>query len=419
MKKNCYEIEKCDGLFGEIKNQTSKNATLPIMSASILCDENVKILDVPNITDVVNMVKILKKIGVKVKKEKDGIIINSQDAENTKIDCKLSKTMRSSIFLLGSMLSKFGTATITMPGGCNIGKRPIDIHIKALKKLGVEVVNLEDCFLFEVKNAKPNKIKLKIPSVGATENIIQFACKLKGVTTIINPAREPEVVDMCNFLNQMGAKILGAGTNKITIYGVDKLNYTEYRPVGDRIVAGTIMCAVAICGGDVTISNAVPYQNLKLIKIMKQMGCQIDFKNDIIHIVRNNNLNSVKKIATGYYPEFPTDLQSLMLTLSCVAKGQTTIEERVFENRFLTVSELINMGAKIKYKNSNKIIVDGDANLKGNIVQAKELRGGASLVLAGLSAAGKTIVKNIEFIDRGYENLDEMLNKLGANIRRI
>ncbi len=419
MKKNCFEIEKCDGLFGEIKNQTSKNATLPIMSASLLCDESVKILDIPNITDVHNMIKILKKIGVKVKKEKDGIEINPKTAENTQVDCKLSKTMRSSIFLLGSMLSKFGTATITMPGGCDIGKRPIDIHIQALKKLGVEVTNLDDCILFQVKNAKANNIKLKIPSVGATENIIQFACKLKGVTTILNPAREPEVVDMCNFLNQMGAKILGAGTNKITIYGVDKLWRTEYRPIGDRIVAGTIMTAVALCGGDVTITNAVPYQNLKLIKIMQQMGCQIDFKNDIIHIVRNSELQSIKNIKTGFYPKFPTDLQSMMLVLSCLCNGNTTIHETIFENRFLTVSELVKMGAEIKIINSQKVQIQGKNELNCAKLQAKDLRGGASLVLAGLVANGKTVIENINFIDRGYENLEIILKELGAKIRRV
>lgn len=419
MKKNCFEIEKCDGLFGEIKNQTSKNATLPILSASLLCNEEIKILDLPKITDVDNMLKILKKIGVKVKKEGKDVLINPTTATKNEIDCKLSKTMRSSLFLLGSMLSRFGVATITLPGGCKIGARPIDIHISALKQLGVDVTYLEDCILFKVENAKSNKIKLKIPSVGATENIIQFACKLKGVTTIINPAREPEVVDLCNFLNQMGAKILGAGTNKITIYGVDRLTYTEYKPIGDRIVAGTTMAAVAICGGDVTISNAVPYQNEKLIKIMQQMGCQIDFKNDIIHIVKDKKLHSAKRIATGYYPDFATDLQSLMLTLSCVTTGKTTIQERVFENRFLIVPELIRMGAQIELKNSNKAIVQGVETLNGTELEAKELRGGASLVLAGLVANGKTLVKNIEFIDRGYENLEKMLNKLGAKIRRV
>ena len=278
-KLNCYEILPCKELKGTIKNQTSKNATLPIMSASLLCEGIVHLKDYPNITDVENMIKILKKIGVKIKKQNNGIILNTKTANCSEIDCELSKTMRSSLFLLGSMLSRFKSVMLTLPGGCMIGKRPIDIHIFALKKLGVKVTFIGEQVFFDAKNAKANKIKLKIPSVGATENIIQFASKLKGKTTILNPAKEPEVVDLCNFLNLMGAKILGAGTDKITIYGVDSLKGVKYTPIGDRIVSGTIMTAVAVCGGDVTIHNACPYQNQKIIEILRSMGCQIDYKN--------------------------------------------------------------------------------------------------------------------------------------------
>ena len=418
-KLNCFEIVGGNKLFGEIKNQTSKNATLPIMSASLLCDGVVTLNEVPNITDVDNMLKILKKIGVRLKRKGGVVTLDSTKANNGEIDCELSKTMRSSLFLLGPMLSKFGEIDLTMPGGCKIGKRPIDIHIHAFEKLGVRVENFNDHVFFKVENAKPNRIKLKIPSVGATENIIQFACKLKGKTTIINPAKEPEVVDLCNFLNQMGAKILGAGTRKITIYGVDKLYNTEYKPIGDRIVAGTIMASVAVAGGDVTITNAMPYQNLKLIEILQKIGCQIDFKNDIIHIVRDNELFSCEKIATGYYPDFPTDLQSMLLALSCVTQGQTIIEENVFENRFLIVQELGKLGAKIEILNPKKVKVQGAKELNGTTINALDLRGGASLVLMGLIAKGKTVVNNVHFIDRGYENLETMLSSLGANIRRI
>lgn len=418
-KSNSFEIIGGNKLFGEIKNQTSKNATLPIMSASLLCDGVVKLNDIPNITDVDNMLKILNKIGVEVKREKRSVILNPTKANNPTLDCELSKTMRSSLFLLGPMLSKFGEVDLTLPGGCKIGKRPIDIHINAFQRLGVSVTQFDDHVFFKANNPKANKIKLKIPSVGATENIVQFACKLKGKTTIINPAREPEVVDLCNFLNQMGAKILGAGTNKITIYGVDKLSNTEYKPMGDRIVAGTIMVAVAICGGDVKITNAVPYQNLKLIEILRKIGCQVNIKNDIINISRNTNLISYGKISTGYYPNFPTDLQSMVLALSCVVQGETLIQENIFENRFLTVSELNKLGAQIKLLNSKTAKILGTNKLFGTKVEAKDLRGGASLVLAGLVANGKTVVKNVNYIDRGYDHLEEMLNKLGANVRRI
>ena len=418
-KFNSFKIIGGNKLFGEIKNQTSKNATLPIMSASLLCDGVVKILDVPNITDVDNMVKILKKIGVQIKKEENTITLNPTKANNPILDYDLSKTMRSSLFLLGPMLSKFGEVDLTLPGGCKIGARPIDIHIKALKRLGVGVTQFDDHVFFKVEKPKTSKIKLKIPSVGATENIIQFACKLKGKTTIINPAREPEVVDLCNFLNQMGAKILGAGTKKITIYGVDKLTSTEYKPIGDRIVAGTLMTAVAIAGGDVKITNALPYQNLKLIEIMRKIGCQIDYKNDIIHIRKLDTLHSINKISTGYHPEFPTDLQSLMLSLSCVSKGVTEIEENIFENRFLTVNELKKMGATVNQVDNKVVKVVGVEKLKGATVHALDLRGGASLVVLALFSPETTIVKNIHFIDRGYDHLENMLQSLGANIRRI
>lgn len=425
MKKNCFEIEHCKGLFGEIRNQTSKNATLPIMAASLLCDEKVKITNVPNIVDVNNMIKILQKVGAKVKRNGDCITIDPSKIESSEVDSKLSKTMRSSIFLLGPLLAKFKKAKIHMPGGCDIGKRPIDIHINSLKRLGVNVVCGKENTTFKLEdeqtcaNEKLKTINLKLSSVGATENVIMFASKRKGITKIKNAAREPEIVDLCNFLNQMGAKILGAGTDEITIYGVDKFYSTEYRPAGDRIVAGTIMAAVAVCGGDVTITNAVPYQNEKLIEIMRSMGCQIDYKNDIIHIVNKNKLTSVKKISTGFYPNFPTDMQSIMLAVCCVAKGKTTIKENVFENRFLNVKEMKRLGANITQKSAKVVQVQGVDALKGGILTSHDLRGGAALVIAGLCSQGKTIVRNIEFIDRGYDHLEEILNSLGAKIKRL
>lgn len=419
MNKEYFEIIGGNKLFGKIKNQTSKNATLPIMSASLLCDGVVKINDVPEITDVKNMIKILLKLGVEVGKKQKTIKINASKANNSQIDSELAKTMRSSLFLLGPMLSKFKEVDLTLPGGCKIGKRPIDIHIKAFKQLGVEVIEHGDRVHFKVKKAKPTRIKLRIPSVGATENIIQFACKLKGKTVILNAAKEPEVVDLCNFLNQMGAKILGVGTNKITIYGVETLRNTKYKPIGDRIAAGTIMIAVALCGGSVSISNAVPYQNLKLIKILTKLGCQIYYKNDIIKITRDGDLKSINRISTGFYPKFPTDLQSLMLTLTCVANGKTIIKENVFENRFLTVNQLKKMGALINVNNPQKVKIMGNKELNGCDVEAQDLRGGAALVLAGLVANGTTTVRNINFIDRGYESFETLLTSLGAQIRRL
>ena len=419
VKSQKFEIVGGNKLEGCFENQTSKNATLPIMSASILCDGEITIFNTPQISDVQNMLKILKQLGVKVEAGEGYLKLNPKQIKNIQIDCKLAKTMRSSIFLLGSLLSRFGSAIITLPGGCKIGSRPIDIHIKSLKRLGVNVSQFGDQIFFQVKNPRCGTVKLRIPSVGATENIIQYACKIKGKTIIKNAAREPEVVDLCNFLNKMGAKILGAGTKRITIYGVDKLNSTTYKPINDRIVAGTIMIATAICGGNVTISNTNPIENKKLIEILRLMGCQIEIKSDIINIVRNKDLKQLDNLETGYYPNFPTDLQSCVLAMMTTAKGEGLVRENIFENRFLTVSELNKMGAKIDLIDSKTIKVKGVSNLIGTEVEAKDLRGGACLVLAALAAKGKTTITNIEHIDRGYENIEEVLKGLGVNIRRI
>ena len=418
MKNNCFIIKGGKKLYGKIKNQTSKNATLPIMSACLLADGKTVLREYPKISDVENMISILKKIGAKINKLDDELVIETSNISSSFVDCKLSKTMRSSVFLLGSLLSRFKTACITLPGGCDIGKRPIDIHINSLKKLNVKVNFIEDNIFFDAKKAKAKRVKLKLPSVGATENLVQFCAMLKGKTTILNAAREPEVVDLCNFLNKMGAKILGAGTNKITIYGVNRLKSVEYKPMGDRIVAGTIAVAVAITGGDVTITNACPYQNLKLIEKLCSMGCQINVKNDIIHIVQNSKLVSPNNVNTGYYPEFPTDLQSVILSACTLAEGKTNVKETVFENRFLIVEELNKMGAKISVINDSLAEVNGVNELNGTTLISKDLRGGAALVLAGLAAGGITKVKNIHFIDRGYEKLEVLLSKLGADIIR-
>lgn len=418
-KKDKFIINGGNKLYGTIKVQTSKNATLPIMSASLLTTESVKINSCPDILDVQNMIKILKKLGAKVERIGDDYVIDNSQIDDICLDYNLCKTMRSSIFLLGSILARFKTMSLTMPGGCKIGERPIDIHIDAFKRLGVKVVELDDFIFFNAEHAKANKIKLKIPSVGATENIVQFASTLKGKTTIYNAAREPEVVDLCNFLIKMGANIKGAGTNKITIFGVDRLKGVEYRPIPDRIVLGTLLIATAICGGIIQINNAILNQNEKLIDILLRMGCQINIKNDIITISRETPLKSIKSVSTGYFPDFPTDLQSLMLTLSCIVEGKTQINEKIFENRFLIVDELKKMGAKIQIIDNHTVIVEGVHKLSSNKIKALDLRGGASLVLAGLAAEGRTIIENVHFIDRGYCHLENMLASLGADIKRI
>ncbi len=417
--KNVFEIVGGNKLNGEVKVQTSKNAVLPIMSACLLAKGKTILSEYPKISDLYNMISILKKINVEVIETEKGLELDTTNATNLGIDSRLSKTMRSSIFLLGSTLSRFNNVMITMPGGCDIGKRPIDIHLSAFKQLKVKVVQLGEYIFFNSSKAKAGKVKLKKPSVGATENIIQFATMLKGKTTIINAAREPEVVDLCNFLAKMGAKIYGIGTDKLTIYGVDKLSPITYRPMGDRIVAGTIMCAVAMCGGDVVLTNSFDTENLKLIEKLCSMGCQITTKNDIIHIISDGNLKTAKEISTGYYPDFATDLQSIMLVTSCVAKGETIVKENIFENRFLIADELKKMGAKIEILDPFTAKLVGVENFIPANVVAKDLRGGASLILAGLKADGKTKVSNIQYVDRGYENFEQVLNSLGAKVKRV
>ena len=418
----CYddklEIVGGNRLFGTFKNQTSKNAVLPIMSASIMAEGVVEIRQVPDILDVKNMKKILRKLGVKVTKKKDSLLLDSSKISCFQVNENLSKTMRSSIFLLGALLSRFKEAHITFPGGCKIGNRPIDFHIDALKKLNVKVIEYESGFFFDGRSAKPNKIKLKIPSVGATENIVQFAVKLKGITEIFNPAREPEVVDLCNFLNSMGAKIVGAGTKKITIYGVDSLFGIQYTPIKDRIVSGTIMIATALTKGKVTIIDGCAKENESLIKILSSIGCKIDLENDIIKVSREGELKNIN-IVTGYFPKFPTDLQSIILPLLCVAEGNSKVQELVFENRFLIAKELNRMGANISLSNAHTALVRGLSAPRGRTVKATDLRGGAGLVLAGLIAKGKTIISDVHFIDRGYDHIEHMLSSLGANIRRV
>lgn len=404
-------------LKGRIRVQNSKNATLPILTACLMCEGDVIINDYPHISDVDNMLDILKELKVDVKQTDNKLIINSKLADNSTMDFTLMKTMRSSVFLLGSMLARFKTAVITSPGGCKIGKRPIDIHLSGLKKMGVKICALGENLYFNANEAHPAKIKLKLPSVGATENLIQFACLLKGKTVLKNVAKEPEVVDLCNFLNKMGAKILGAGTDKITILGVDCLNATQYTPIGDRIVAGTYMIATAICGGCVELLNASAEHNKNLIEKLKQIGCQIQIENDIIKISSERGIKSFGEIKTGYYPQFPTDLQSQMLTLACFASGYADVYENIFENRFLIVPELQKMGAIISVINNHNVRIVGSKLHKAKLY-AQDLRGGAGLVLAGLGVKGVSQVFGVDFIDRGYEFFEQNLSSLGADIKR-
>ncbi len=414
-----FIIEGGHRLNGLVHVQTSKNAILPIMASSILSSGVVQLHNCPDLLDVHNMIRILRRMGAKVHWHNMTLIIDPSTISNIEIDCELSKTMRSSIFLLGAILAKFRTASISSPGGCDIGKRPIDIHVSSMRRLGVNVEEMGDYLLFDASKAKARTLELKLPSVGATENLVIFASTLKGKTVIKNCALEPEVVDLCDFLSYMGAKILGVGTSTLTIYGVERLHGTEYTAIGDRIVAGTLMCAVAGCGGELTLKNIKARHIQNLIDKLRLMGCQIEVKSDIIKISSLGCLNSLTDITTGYYPDFPTDMQSIMLTLSCISSGKSSIIESVFENRFLIVPDLIKMGADISKISNREVEVLGKDSLYGSKISARDLRGGAGLVLAGLMANGETMISNVHFIDRGYEHFENMLTKLGAVIERI
>lgn len=405
-------------LNGEVTVQTSKNAVLPILAGSILCDKQVIIKNVPNILDVQNMFNILRDLGVKLNYVNKDCYIDTSNISSVTLNQDLCKTLRSSIFLLGPLLARFKKATISYPGGCDIGNRPIDLHLSGLEKLGVKINKRHSFICCDAKNMQAGVVQLDFPSVGATENLMMSAVFLKGTTRLINVAKEPEIVDLQNFLNSMGADISGAGTAEITINGVDKLHSTQYTAIGDRIVEGTLMLASAICGGNVTLKNTNFKNNQSLIAKLSSVGCQIDIKNDIINIYSKGRLPSIDLIDTQVYPGFPTDMQAQMMALQAVSEGVSIICENVFENRYKHVKELTKMGANIILRD-RVAVVKGVQELMGAPVDATDLRAGAGLVLAGLKAKGYTTISDVYHIDRGYENFESILQGLGANIKRI
>ncbi len=410
-----YIIEGGKKLEGEVKISGSKNASLPIIAATILNGKKSKIYNVPNIHDMQITLKILKYIGCKVSKNNDKIEIDSRYIKKKEIPEQLMREMRSTVILAGAILSRFKEVTFSYPGGCDIGARPIDLHLKAFKKLGINIdeeYGFIKCSCDKIVGAN---IDLDFPSVGATENIILASVLAEGKTVITNAAREPEIVDLVKMLNKMGAKITGEGTNVIEIEGVKKLQEVQYRVMPDRIEAGTFLCAGAITGGRVTIKNAMPEQLVPIMSKLEEAGCKITVDKDKVELKAPQRLKAVE-IKTMPYPGFPTDMQSIFGSVLSVAKGTSVITENIFENRFKYLSELQRMGAKNKQK-GNVAIITGVRKLSAASVKCTDLRGGVATVLAGLQAKGRTKVTNIEYILRGYENLDKKLNKLGANIQ--
>lgn len=404
-------------LVGSVKIQGSKNSVLPIYAACILCEGTVALSNVPNLTDVEVMGNILEFLGAKVTRLGEYVHIDSENIKRSEIIDPMASELRSSIFLLGSMLGRMKKATVGFPGGCDIGVRAIDIHIKALKEMNVVVKVDSSGISCDAQNIRPADVIFDYPSVGATENIMLAAATLKGRTTITNAAREPEIVDLQNFLNKMGAKIRGAGTSYIVIDGVSKLRGVEYSVMGDRIVAGTMAIAAAITGGELELNGCRWDLIGALLAKLDKTSCNIKRINDSIIISARKRREAIEYIETQPYPGFPTDLQAPVMSLQAVSYGVSVITENIFENRFKHVTELIKMGAQIKIKGRSAII-RGIPRLQGAEVKAQDLRGGASLILAGLNAEGQTIVNEISHIERGYESIDNILLALGADIRK-
>ena len=412
MKK--FVIEGGKKLEGTTYVSGSKNASLPIIAATLLNKGINKLYNVPNIHDTKMMFKILEGLGCKVKKTNGKIVIDSRNITNYEIPDNLMSQMRSSVIIAGALLSRSKKVTFTYPGGCDIGSRPIDLHIKAFEKLGINVKEEFGELVCTADEIVGTDINLDFPSVGATENIMLASVLAKGTTKINNAAMEPEIIDLQNALNSMGAKVSGAGTNNIIIKGVEKLQDLSYNIIPDRIEAGTLLCATAITGGNITLKKVIPEHIDTLIKKLEEMGCEISISKNEIILKSPKRLKAVD-IKTLPYPGFPTDLQSILGSVLTVAKGTSIIIENIFENRYKYLNELTKMGAKTTIEGRTAVI-KGIKRLNKAKVKATDLRGGAALVIAALNAKGRTYIDNIEYILRGYENLDLKLRSLGANI---
>lgn len=403
-------------LCGVVEIQGSKNSILPIMAATLVSDEECVIDNCPDISDTQTAIEILTVLGANVTRNGRCIIVDNTNANKFEIPDTLMRKMRSSIMFLGAILTRRKRALISFPGGCELGPRPIDLHIAALLKMGVNINEKYGFLDCTCSTLKSSEITLSFPSVGATENIMLAAVKAEGTTIINNPAKEPEIEDLQNFLNEMGAKITGAGSNKMTIIGVNRLKGVHHCVIPDRIVAATYICAVAATRGNALFKNVNPSHLTAILSFLQDAGCSVASYDDMISI-ECDKLNAVKVVRTMPYPGFPTDAQAPFMALMCLAQGSTVFIETIFENRFKHVGELQRMGAKITTE-GRVAVTEGVANLFGASVEAGDLRGGAALVVAGLAAKGKTIVCNAEHIDRGYENIEGQLTELGARIYR-
>ena len=407
-------------LNGEIYASGAKNSALPILAASLLADSPLKVGNLPHLNDVTTMLELLGSMGVDVMlSDEMEVQVDTSSIHNLNARYELVKTMRASILVLGPLLAKFGQATVALPGGCAIGSRPVNLHIEAMRAMGAEIDIEEGNIKAKVNGRlKGAKIIFEPVSVTGTENVIMAASLADGVTVIENAAREPEVVDLANCLEAMGANIQGAGTDIITIEGVEKLEGASFSVMPDRVEVGTYLTAVAMTGGKVKIKSAKPEYLSSVISKLELTGALISSGENWVEINMNEPKPKAISLTTGPYPSFPTDMQAQFVSLNAIANGNSTVTETVFENRFMHVQEIARMGGNIALK-GNTAVIEGIKKLKGAPVMATDLRASASLVLAGLVAEGATTIDRIYHIDRGYERIEEKLKMLGADIERI
>lgn len=413
-----YVIKGGNPLYGEVEIGGAKNAALAILAAAIMTDETVTIDNLPNVRDINVLLQAIEEIGAHVERvDIHKVKINGSFIRGVNVDNEFIRRIRASYYLIGALLGKYKHAEVALPGGCDIGSRPIDLHMKGFRSMGADIDIAHGLVIARAKELKGTHIYMDKVSVGATINIMMAAAMADGKTVIENAAKEPHVVDVANFLNSMGANIRGAGTDVIRIVGVEKLHATEYSVIPDQIEAGTFMFAVAAAGGNVLVKNVIPKHLEATTAKLLEVGCQVEEFDDSVRVISDGHLKHTQ-VTTLPYPGFPTDMQPQMAVLLGIAEGISTVTESIFENRFKYVDELTRMGADIKVE-SNIAIINGVKRYTGARVNAPDLRAGAALVIAGLAAEGITVVDDIYYIQRGYEALEEKLTKIGAKIARV
>lgn len=405
-------------LSGQARVARAKNAVLPILAAALLTDGKLSVEGAPHIDDVEHMLEILRTLGCTARREDGGVTLDASNLRDAALPDALAKTLRSSIFLMGPLLGRMRRAAVTYPGGCEIGLRPIDLHLQGLRALGVSIREEGGLILCDGRNMRGGSVHFDYPSVGATENMMLAAVLAPGTTTIHNAAREPEIADLARCVNAMGGRVRGAGTQTVVVEGVQRLHGARYRPIPDRIVAGTYLCAFAATGGEGVLTDVAPEEMTAVLEALREMGCTLTLGRDRIAIASPRRLAPFRSLMTSPHPGFPTDMQAQMLALAARARGTSVLTENVFENRFNHVPDLCRMGADIIVAGRTAIVRGADA-LHGARVTAHDLRGGAALVLAALSAEGESVIEDVGHIDRGYEPLEKELNALGAKIERI